>query len=639
MSSRSIIFGPITLSSPADKLSLDVEYEVDMRLPSGKLGTVSVGECLEALASGEVWVARGNSCRIDFRVSLDGEELAQTNNIHIIELLGKSIAESKIWAQLGLSTILHLQNGIIYLHLNYDEPSSLPVVDSRPWSCTTTDIKTPEALLCAQMDRLTVSLAFRSTAARNQVSKRVRSSSQNPVIGKNSTKRIKITPSSTPTKSSITKLIPHEMAGLLKECSDDLYSSITLHVIPALSQLSSFVSSGQFSKFPSPMRTIAPQKSRKRRVASPIKSPNTETGTLEKMGNYPVRPKDKATDEMLLLPGDEGNSIQPLKINSLSSLTIKTFPRKRHASGFNRGMAYALDPTASSNLVNAAMRIMIADTSPRQKTTKGLKIYNTLNTSATSLASLTPVMFSPGFKKSVAHNSHYIPRIVQMMTSLARSAQTPSLRQKLAQIANFPTSEFTNDRDDARINGGLGSEKRLAAVIQARLWSMMQRTLHDPLAARQATNKRSSRENAFLAEENDVYDDLLETIGTENDMEDLKMEEDDFRWVIDDDCSEKSAFDSILSDYDGTLGDEFDDLLDDEGEILLSDEVRERLEIESETEEMLFGRCWQAEDDEQYDNLLLVVEGSSQDELLLDNQGDVVLGEELSFGNDDMLLI
>ncbi|KAA8574342.1 hypothetical protein EYC84_005828 [Monilinia fructicola] len=577
----------------------------------------------------------------------------------------------QIWAQLGLCTTLHLKKGSVSLHLNHDELSSLPAVSSRPWSSTTTDIKTPETVLCAQMEQLTVSLAFLSTSARNEISKRVKIS-QNSVNGKKirskiSAESLKVKPGSSKKISVLLEECPdstkppeatqpqvvirpsiikvggccHEMTGLLKECSDNLFSSITLHVIPALSQLGSFVSSGQFlNKVPSSVCTRTLAKGRKRRRALPVKPSNAENGSFETTKNDSVPSKDATNDEMSLISGTEENGIQPLNINSWSSSTVKAVPRKRCLSTFNSEIAHALDLKASCNLVNTAMRIMIADTEMRQKTIKGLKIHNTSNNLATSLASLSPVMFSPGFKKSVAHNSSYVPRIVQMMTSLTRNAQTPSLRQKLAQISNISTSEFTSDTTDVRINGEPGSEKRLAAVVQARLWSMMQQTLHDPYAASQATNKRSPHGKNILSEEDDGYDDLLGAIGTEDGVEEWKMAEDDFRWTIDEGCSEKSEFNCILSDYDGTMGVEFDDLLDEEDEILLSDEDRERFETGFETEKMFFGPQWQLKGDEQYDDLLSAVEDSSLDELLLNESTDnATLGEKLSFGNDDMLLI
>lgn len=453
MSLRRINLAPITLSSPSDKLSLHLEYEVAIRLPSAKLATLSVDECLKVLTSDEVWVARGNSCGIDFRITLDGKELTETNHEHIIESLGKSIAESEvgeinilhemfihylrstyqqIWAQLGLCTTLHLKKGSVSLHLNHDELSSLPAVSSRPWSSTTTDIKTPETVLCAQMEQLTVSLAFLSTSARNEISKRVKIS-QNSVNGKKirskiSAESLKVKPGSSKKISVLLEECPdstkppeatqpqvvirpsiikvggccHEMTGLLKECSDNLFSSITLHVIPALSQLGSFVSSGQFlNKVPSSVCTRTLAKGRKRRRALPVKPSNAENGSFETTKNDSVPSKDATNDEMSLISGTEENGIQPLNINSWSSSTVKAVPRKRCLSTFNSEIAHALDLKASCNLVNTAMRIMIADTEMRQKTIKGLKIHNTSNNLATSLASLSPVMFSPGFKKVV----------------------------------------------------------------------------------------------------------------------------------------------------------------------------------------------------------------------------------------------
>lgn len=96
MSLKRLSLGPILLSSSLDKLSLELDYEVAVRLPSRKFETLSINECLRALTSGEVWVSRGSSCRADFSVTLDGEEVDQANNDHIIDLLGKFVAESNV---------------------------------------------------------------------------------------------------------------------------------------------------------------------------------------------------------------------------------------------------------------------------------------------------------------------------------------------------------------------------------------------------------------------------------------------------------------------------------------------------------------------------------------------------------------
>ncbi|CAD6450371.1 283ba3af-b687-46e8-8293-9ca139fd5b87 [Sclerotinia trifoliorum] len=671
MSLRTIRFGPIAFSSTLDKLSLHAEYEVVVRLPCGKLESLSVDECLKALTSGEIWVSSGNSCRIDLSITVDGRELVKSNDNHIVESLGKFVAGSKIWGQLGLSTILHLQNASLQkeslsIRLNHNEPSTLSVVNSRPWSYTTTDVKAPEALPCVQMERLRLCLAFRSPPVVKRISKRVKPSALDPGIDKNSPVRFKINNSGAPTKSLVIKLGPSErislllksfdsikqsqitqstvpttassiiklpgqkISGILEEYSKILCSSLTLHAIPALSQLSTYISSLPFSYKPSTSRRTISLNKYGKRIDYPIKNlQKLAVRALENKVDNSVPSKETGMDEIMLLSGDDKDS----------SLTVEKPTRKRRALACSQeNNAYVLDPTVSFKLVGAAIRAMIAGTEMRRRATNGVKIDNISNIPATSLATLSPVMFSPGFKKSMAHNSRYAPRIIQMLTSLAHNAQTLSLKQKLVDIANIPSSEFASGITDGEIDGELDSEKRLAAVVQARLWSMMQRTLYDPSAAHQATNKRMTSDNAPLMEEDDGYDDLLNSIGTDVDIEDLKKGDDDFQWIIDEHHSEKSAFDCILIDSEEISGDAFDDILGDGDDLLLSDEERERLETEFETEEMFFGRRWQLEDEELLYDDLLFVEDSAHDDLLLEEENGI-LGERLLFNRDEMLLI
>ncbi|KAF7905063.1 uncharacterized protein EAF01_005584 [Botrytis porri] len=684
MLSRTMNLGPVAFASLSDNLSLHLEYEVAIRVPPGKLETVSVDECLKSLTSGEIWVASGNSCRVDFVIDLDGKELFETNNNHIIELLGKFVAESKVWKQLGLSAILHLRNqplqkNNLSLQLNNEEPPCSPIPDVRPWSCTTANIRIPDAQLCAQMERLTVHLSFRALSGGIQTLKRRKPSPLDLVLGQGSAQTLKTAQPGTPRKTLIVKFGPSEnissllkrysdsskrydatqasipttssiievgsrvkISEILKESSESLYSSVTLHAIPALSQLSSFLSSGPFSKSPSTSRHMTSSSNfRKRMKGVPKDSQGAETSFLIKQEDASTSPKDIAFDEMLLLSSDERYCTRTSNNNSSKSSTIGSVSQERSATFTSQDKAYVLDPTASCKLVTAAINVMIAGMETRQRTTKGVKIDDISGKSSISLAALGPVIFSPGFKKSVAQNSRYTPRIIRMMTSLARNAQTPGLRQKIEQIANMPTSDFINEETDKQIHGELGSEKRLTAVVTARLWSMMQRTLHDSSAARQVINKLSTSENVVVAGDADGYDDLLDSIVNDADIQDLAMVDDEFRWNMDN-RSENSAFDNILSDDEGMPDHGFDDLLlegdDDVYEPFLSGEEMERLAIESESEEMFFGHRWQLEDEEQYDDLLLVVEGSGHDELLLEEKSGI-LREGLSLNNDDLLVI
>lgn len=121
MSLRTMTFGPIGFSSTTlDKLSLHAKYEVAIRLPSGKLESLSVDECLKALTSGEIWVSSGNSCRIDLSITVDGRELVETNDNHIVESLGKFVAESKVC---GINT---RRNNLHAYHFRYGNSLDYP---------------------------------------------------------------------------------------------------------------------------------------------------------------------------------------------------------------------------------------------------------------------------------------------------------------------------------------------------------------------------------------------------------------------------------------------------------------------------------------------------------------------------------
>ncbi|ATZ49035.1 hypothetical protein BCIN_04g02350 [Botrytis cinerea B05.10] len=681
---RPLNFGPVAFSSLSDKLSLHLEYEVVIRLPPGKLETLSGDECLKALTSGEIWVASGSSCRVDFVIGLDGKESLGAQNSHIVELLGKFVAESKIWEQLGLSATLHLQNETlrktnISLQLSNKEPLNSPILDVRPWSCTTTDIRIPDAQLCAQMEQLKVRLLFRPTSGGGQTSRRRKQLPIDSVVAQGSSQTLKIAQPGRPNKSLVIKFGPSEnissllksysssdkrfqatqasvfatpsiievsskvkISQILKECSESLYSSVILNAIPALSQLSSFISSGPFSEYPPTSgHTASSSHSRKRMKKAPKVSQRTKPGFEIKRKGTSTSPKDMAFDKMQLLSSDEKRCAQTLNNRSSKPLTVGSVSQKRNAAFSSQVEAYVLDPTASCKLVTAAIHVMIAGIETRQRTTKGVKTDDISNISAISLAALGPLMFSPGFKKSVAHNSRYTPRIIQMMTSLTRNAQTPGLRQKTEQIATMPTSEFVDEETDEEIHGELGSEKRLASVVKARLWSMMQRTLYDPSAARQIINKRPISENDIMTEGVDEYGDLLDSIVNDADTQDLTMVDDEFPWIMGN-HSENSAFDNILSDDEGMPDHEFEDLLLEDNDVfesLLSDEEMERLAIESESEEMFFGHRCQFEDEEQYDDLLLAIEGLDHDELSLEEKCDILEEDLPLFNNDDLLPI
>lgn len=246
-------------------------------------------------------------------------------------------------------------------------------------------------------------LAFRSTVVEIQAPKRVKRSYQNLVTGNGVTKRFESFRSGTESNPPFTKLGSKQIPDLLKTCSDNLYSSIASHAIPLFFQLSSFLNSVPCStNLPSssivraiPRNTVSkkPRKSRDR-------STNTSTEILRGIANGYIEFKDAAVEEAR---GNEENSFHQFKNHSPPSSMIKISPRKRDTSTLHHDdSVYIPDPTASCKLVSAAMRAMIVGTEIRQRGTKGVKIENHTNTSVISLTSLSPVMFSPGFKKVVS---------------------------------------------------------------------------------------------------------------------------------------------------------------------------------------------------------------------------------------------
>jgi hypothetical protein len=171
------------------------------------------------------------------------------------------------------------------------------------------------------------------------------------------------------------------------------------------------------------------------------------------------------------------------------------------------------------------------------------------------------------------------------------------------------TSSLTDDNPDGV--GEVGSSGRLAAVVQARLWVMMQRKLYDPTAARKMLQKSSEQ---HVAKVDEVWDDECPNLlGT------LKHDEE-----------------SQFVDLSGNaVGDDFERMLmgdeeDEEGLLdYLEDSERERLAIEQVTEEMLFGNGWDENDE---DDLLFRNENDNR------NTGEEELSLDGGSDNDSMLV-
>ena len=218
----------------------------------------------------------------------------------------------------------------------------------------------------------------------------------------------------------------------------------------------------------------------------------------------------------------------------------------------------------------------------------------------------SPQLLTPA--QSMSHNARFLPAISQAVSSSwPRNVQSPILRRKLIQLANPPPSALEQREEDV-VDEEVTTD-RLASVVQARLWAMMQRKLYDPLAARASFNPRSSdkvsAEPKDVGEDDDLLDELGNSsanLGKESMMQDLE----DF---MKEEFGDLDEFEDLL----GGGGNEEDDLLG-----YFEAEERERLEDEHETDEMLFGSSCDDDwgvDDEDMDMLLL--ELWSEDEYML----------------------
>ena len=219
-------------------------------------------------------------------------------------------------------------------------------------------------------------------------------------------------------------------------------------------------------------------------------------------------------------------------------------------------------------------------------------------------------MFSPGFKQIMAHNSKFLPTISNAVSSSwVKNVQGVGLRQKLVALSNSKFSEYHED------NGEDGSVQNLAAVVQGRLWAMMQKALYNECAAKKLWKKETefNAENTNTNEKDCEDENILggngggqHISGKEGSLDDHTREK-----FMDDD-------DDLFNDlFEGNEGRGVDDGLID------CFEDQERLAVEAETEEMLFGSDFESGGSgmEEIDEILLFQEGNEEEIMLLLEDG------------------
>jgi hypothetical protein len=293
-------------------------------------------------------------------------------------------------------------------------------------------------------------------------------------------------------------------------------------------------------------------------------------------------------------------------IPTISSITSLKRPAKDEIIESTSTSTPATLPLNPANkLSNLALHTLIGGPSNRKRDLQGIQIHKP--PPSTGLSILVPSMFCPCFKELMAHNSKFLPTISNAISSSwVRNVQGVGLRQRLVALSNAKVSDYSDGE------GEDGSVGRLAAVVQARLWKMMQTRLYEEGAVKKLWRK-----------DDDVYSASTTINEDEGGDEDLLGQ----NGAIEDDgigdASRRNFEDFIGGEFMDSDNDLFDDLLGENEESGSDDgllgylEEQERMAVETETDEMLFGPGCDGRRDEEVEEDPLLLEDSSEEESML----------------------
>ncbi|RDL37994.1 uncharacterized protein BP5553_05427 [Venustampulla echinocandica] len=473
--------------------------------------------------------------------------LEKGSRLRLLESLRYRVRDAQLWSQLSLFPSLEISEASrlsnlkpdFSIRLGPDKASPSSASQPRVWLPKDINIRHPNSLPNAELARLQICLGFHMIPGEHMATvKRVRGV---PVVNEHVDIMLL---DQTPAGFGNTHL--HEFQGIVERPNRDLPEPIS-RCFETLESDNITRGSVPFGQSSTPLQSQSRHRD----------SEGQDDMLLSTSWKNSLKEIIEPPEEDMLL--SQWSSSTP-SLGSQSTLVSDLSPwpppssLKRAASELqilNRvETPPSLDVSSAYKLTEAAMQILISGYDSHRLRVGDMKIDGPLPEK--SLSKLAPVIFSPGFRDSMANNVRFIPTISQAISStLLRNVQSPSLRKKLIGLANLATST------PQKQNMGPAYEASgcLAAVAQARLWSMMQRKLYDPSESKKLSWKTSysaDQATAIECEDQQPFEDLLVQVRDENGQATEDLFKGDPEELIEGEFSD--------------IGDDFEDLLDDIGD-------------------------------------------------------------------------
>lgn len=475
----------------------------------------------------------------------------------------------------------------------------------------------PHGVLCTEFERLYLQLSFRQIQKRSQVtSKRLKSSYSDPECpepmlldyGSGLEDDACLT-----LFENVVTVLSHDLSNSIAKCFDTVDIHTSGKALKLLDCMPFPSDDGVIKRIDNAMSPKVNEKPvAKRNEDSPHRILDGEEDMLLSFFDnemlFDLNDDDPEDDEMLFsqtTSAATGLDSEHSTTSTFSSTTSVKRPAADEIAEPTPSSLPSLQLAPASKLALLAIQTLVAGPSNRKRDLQDIRIRKPL--SSTSLSLLIPSMFSPGFKELTAQNSKFLPTISNAISSSwVRNVQGAGLRKKLVALSNARVSEY-HDGD-----GEVGSGNRLVAVVQGRLWRMMQRTLFDEGAVKKIWKRDVEVDiGNSKVEGNERQDD--DNLGKSQSEDDGDAEDKNFEDYIGEE---------LMEDQDELLFEEFLEeqrAYESDDGLLEYLKEQERLAVDTETDEMLFGCAWEGGGcdgmDEREEQLLPRI--SSQEESML----------------------